>query len=86
VLAAEAHAVMASGHGGWGMTCGSAGANGGARVTHAGGETQAWEAHFRHLEERMDRLDRTVGAAVDLLHSLLHPDKAAAKPGGPGRP
>ncbi len=38
-----------------------------------------WEAHFRHLEERIDRLDRTVGAAVDLLHHLLHPDKPAAK-------
>ena len=43
----------------------------------------AWERHFRHLEERIDRLDRTVGAAVDLLHRLLHPDKPAAKPGTP---
>src|SRR5690242_3108766 len=33
-------------------------------------EAPAWEAHFRHLEERMDRLDRTVGGAVDLLHRL----------------
>ena len=45
--------------------------------------TAAWEAHFRHLEERIDRLDRTVGAAVDLLHRLLHPDKATLKPGSP---
>jgi general secretion pathway protein A len=43
----------------------------------------AWESHFRHLEERIDRLDRTVGAAVDLLHRLLHPDKATLKPGSP---
>jgi putative secretion ATPase (PEP-CTERM system associated) len=48
-------------------------------------EAPAWEAHFRHLEERMDRLDRTVGGAVDLLHRLLHPDKAVVKPGGQGR-
>jgi putative secretion ATPase (PEP-CTERM system associated) len=44
-----------------------------------------FEAHFRHLEERIDRLDRTVGGAVDLLHRLLHPDKAVVKPGGQGR-
>jgi putative secretion ATPase (PEP-CTERM system associated) len=43
----------------------------------------AWEPYFQHLEDRMDRLDRTVGAAVDLLHRLLHPDKPAAKPGTP---
>jgi general secretion pathway protein A len=42
-----------------------------------------WEGHFRHLEERIDRLDRTVGAAVDLLHRLLHPDKPLGKPGTP---
>jgi len=44
----------------------------------------SWESHFRHLEERIDRLDRTVGAAVDLLHRLLHPDKpTVVKPGTP---
>jgi putative secretion ATPase (PEP-CTERM system associated) len=42
-----------------------------------------WEGHFRHLEERIDRLDRTVSAAIDLLHRLLHPDKPLAKPGTP---
>jgi putative secretion ATPase (PEP-CTERM system associated) len=31
---------------------------------------------IRRLEERMDRVERTVGATVDLLHNLLHPDKA----------
>ncbi|MFO1313579.1 MAG: XrtA/PEP-CTERM system-associated ATPase [Burkholderiales bacterium] len=31
---------------------------------------------FEHVDERMDRLERTVAAAVDLLHRLLHPDKA----------
>ncbi len=39
-------------------------------------------ANFRRIEDRIDRLDRTVGAAVDLLHNLLHPDKAT-KPGTP---
>jgi putative secretion ATPase (PEP-CTERM system associated) len=31
--------------------------------------------HFRHIEDRIDRLDKTVGTAVDLLHALLHPDR-----------
>jgi type II secretory pathway predicted ATPase ExeA len=30
----------------------------------------------RRLEQRMERVERTVGATVDLLHGLLHPDKA----------
>jgi putative secretion ATPase (PEP-CTERM system associated) len=38
--------------------------------------------HFDHVEERIDRLERTVAAAVDLLHRLLHPDKIN-KPGSP---
>jgi hypothetical protein len=38
--------------------------------------------HFDHLEERIDRLERTVSAAVDLLHRLLHPDRPS-KPGTP---
>ncbi|HTQ00916.1 MAG TPA: XrtA/PEP-CTERM system-associated ATPase [Casimicrobiaceae bacterium] len=39
--------------------------------------------YFDHLEERIDRLERTVAAAVDLLHRLLHPERAATKPGRP---
>jgi general secretion pathway protein A len=35
------------------------------------------QMHFDHLEERIDRLEKTVSAAVDLLHRLLHPGKAA---------
>jgi putative secretion ATPase (PEP-CTERM system associated) len=42
------------------------------------------QKQFNHVEERIDRLDRTVSAAVDLLHRLLHPEKAS-KPGTPGR-
>jgi len=60
-----------------------------SRDTGTGAVDAAWEAHFRHLEERIDRLDRTVGAAVDLLHRLLHPDKQPpqplVKPGNAGR-
>ena len=40
--------------------------------------------HFDHLEERIDRLEKTVAAAVDLLHRLLHPDRGA-KPSTPAR-
>ena len=38
------------------------------------------EAQFRRLENRIDRLDRTVGAAVDLLQAFLHSENAD-KPG-----
>jgi len=34
-----------------------------------------WQMHFRNIEERIDRLEKTVSAAVDLLHGMLHPDK-----------
>ncbi|HVO91158.1 MAG TPA: XrtA/PEP-CTERM system-associated ATPase, partial [Casimicrobiaceae bacterium] len=34
------------------------------------------QMHFDHLEERIDRLEKTVSAAVDLLHRLLHPEKS----------
>jgi general secretion pathway protein A len=46
-------------------------------------ETKMWRMHFEKLEERIDRLERTVSAAVELLHRVLHPDKAATKPGKP---
>jgi putative secretion ATPase (PEP-CTERM system associated) len=36
---------------------------------------------IKRLEERMDRVERTVGATVDLLHNLLHPEKVS--PGNP---
>jgi len=39
--------------------------------------------HFDHLEDRIDRLEKTVAAAVDLLHRLLHPERTS-KPGTPG--
>ncbi len=39
--------------------------------------------HFEHVEQRLDRLEKTVAAAVDLLHRLLHPERTS-KPGSPG--
>lgn len=39
------------------------------------------ELGLRRLEDRIERVERTLGATVDLLHNLLHPEKA--KPGGP---
>jgi len=39
-------------------------------------------ARLREMDERIDRLEKTVGSAVDLLHRLLHPDRAS-KPGTP---
>jgi putative secretion ATPase (PEP-CTERM system associated) len=41
------------------------------------------QRHFDHLEDRIDRLEKTVAAAVDLLHRLLHPEKSN-KSGTPG--
>jgi hypothetical protein len=35
----------------------------------------------RRLEERIERVERTLGATVDLLHNILHPEKS--KPGTP---
>ncbi len=45
-------------------------------------DANALHKHIDHLEDRIDRLDKTVAAAVDLLHRLLHPDQAS-KPGTP---
>lgn len=43
------------------------------------------QRHFAELEERIDRLERTVTAAVDLLSRLLHPDRTTVKPSTPTR-
>lgn len=52
----------------------------GSRSTHV--DASIWHTRFNLLDERIDRLERTVGAAVDLLHRLLHPEKVT-KPGNP---
>jgi general secretion pathway protein A len=48
-------------------------------VPNGGGSTLE---HLRDIEERIERLEKTVGGAVDLLHRLLHPERIA-KPGTP---
>jgi len=40
------------------------------------------QAQFRSIEDRIDRLDKTVGTAVEMLHGMLHGD-AASKPDTP---
>jgi general secretion pathway protein A len=45
-------------------------------------DATALNRRFDFLEERIDRLERTVTAAVDLLHRLLHPEKNTH----PGKP
>jgi general secretion pathway protein A len=46
-------------------------------------EPNMWHMHLEKIEERIDRLERTVGTAIDLLHKLLHPDNGTTKPGTP---
>ena len=46
-------------------------------------DAKLWHMYFEQIDERIDRLERTVAAAVDLLHRLLHPDKAPTKPDSP---
>jgi putative secretion ATPase (PEP-CTERM system associated) len=54
-----------------------------ASVAHPGGNGSASTVeHLRDIEERIERLEKTVGGAVDLLHRLLHRDKIG-KPGAP---
>lgn len=44
-------------------------------------EPKQFHKHLEQLDERMDRLERTVATAVDLLHRLLHPEKSGSEPG-----
>jgi hypothetical protein len=37
-----------------------------------------WRMHFRHIEERIDKLDKAVSTAVDLLQGMLLRDKPNA--------
>ena len=55
-----------------------------AQVTapSAGTDPDAWLRHFQRIEERIERLERTVAIAVDLLQRALHRDRAT-KPGTP---
>ena len=39
--------------------------------------TPAHELSIRRLEERVERIERTLSATIDLLHSVLHSDKGS---------
>ena len=54
-------------------------------ATPARAPDAAYLEHVRDIEERMDRLEKTVGTAVDLLHRLLHPERPTTKPGTPAK-
>lgn len=45
-------------------------------------DSAAWLTHFQNIEERLGRLERTVGSALRLLQKLLEPERAT-KPGTP---
>jgi len=45
-------------------------------------DSATWLAHVREIEQRIERLEKTMGSAVDLLHRLLHREPGA-KPGNP---
>ena len=47
-----------------------------------GSDSAQWLSHFRDIEERIGRLEKTMDAAVDLLHRMLHRERAS-KPGTP---
>ena len=51
----------------------------------AAADNGVWQEHFQNIEERIDRLEKTVGAAVDLLHAMLHPDKVNVPGNSTGR-
>jgi general secretion pathway protein A len=57
-------------------------ANTGSTALRSQGDGLDFRMHFRHIEDRIDRLDKTVGAAVELLHALVHPDRTT-KPDTP---
>jgi general secretion pathway protein A len=42
-------------------------------------DTKLLHVYFEQIDQRIDRLERTVAAAVDLLHRLLHPERAPPK-------
>jgi len=44
----------------------------------------AWDKRFRELEERMDRVEKLVNSAVNLLHRSLLTERQG-KPGAPGK-
>lgn len=59
------------------------GGRGSKKALSTRADTKMWHLYFEQIDERMDRLEKTVAAAVDLLHRLLHPDKAPATSDAP---
>ena len=47
-------------------------------------DAEAWQARFREIEERMDRLEKLVNSAVNLLHRSLLTERGG-KPGAPAK-
>jgi general secretion pathway protein A len=47
----------------------------GATSLRQASDSVAWLAHFKEIEERLARLERTMGSAIRLLQRLLEPDR-----------
>ena len=51
--------------------------------TEAMGNSAPWKKKLDEMDERMDRLERLINTAVNLLHRTLVDDKRATQPGTP---
>jgi putative secretion ATPase (PEP-CTERM system associated) len=54
-----------------------------APVHASSGENDGWSRHFRDIEDRITRLEKTVSAAVDMLQSMLQQRDHQTKPRTP---
>jgi hypothetical protein len=55
----------------------------GADERIASSEAASWKKSVRDLEERMERLERLVNTAVNLLHRTLLEEQRTTQPGTP---
>jgi putative secretion ATPase (PEP-CTERM system associated) len=53
----------------------------GASVSHA--QIEGWSRHFRDIEDRIARLEKTVSAAVDMLQGVVEQRERSSKPRTP---
>ena len=54
------------------------------RISHDGtAESAPWKKNLRDIEERMDRLEKLVNTAVNLLHRTLLEEQRTTQPGAP---
>jgi hypothetical protein len=58
----------------------------GSQAQSSASPPKLWHVYFEQVEDRIERLERTVAAAVDLLYRLLHPDKATQGHADAGAP